>query len=193
MEIPFCYQFRLILIGDSTVGKSSLLKYFTDSKFSELSDPTVGVDFFAHLIEVADGTRIKLQCWDTGKLVASLVWAYCVVQFVFNVVWLSACFVWFVCSWPRAVSFNHKVLLSEQCRRIARIRHHQSRQLRTHPAVDDGGEATHWTASACVCADRMQAGSIVERCQATGERRRGQGVRRATQSLLYWDEQSDWG
>lgn len=67
METPFCYQFRLILIGDSTVGKSSLLKSFTDSKFCEISDPTVGVDFFAHLIEVADGTRIKLQCWDTGE------------------------------------------------------------------------------------------------------------------------------
>ncbi|VVC88053.1 ras-related protein Rab-39B [Leptidea sinapis] len=62
----FDYQFRLILIGDSTVGKSSLLKYFTDGKFAELSDPTVGVDFFARIIEVQDGTRIKLQLWDTA-------------------------------------------------------------------------------------------------------------------------------
>lgn len=62
----FDYQFRLILIGDSTVGKSSLLKYFTDGKFAELSDPTVGVDFFARLIEVEDGRRIKLQLWDTA-------------------------------------------------------------------------------------------------------------------------------
>lgn len=68
--ILFDYQFRLILIGDSTVGKSSLLKYFTDSKFTEMSDPTVGVDFFAHLIEVSDGTRVKLQLWDTaGKYI----------------------------------------------------------------------------------------------------------------------------
>lgn len=66
VEPIFDYQFRHILIGDSTVGKSSLLKYFTDGKFAELSDPTVGVDFFAHLIEVKDGTRIKLQLWDTA-------------------------------------------------------------------------------------------------------------------------------
>lgn len=33
----FDYQFRLILIGDSTVGKSSLLKYFTDGKFAEVT------------------------------------------------------------------------------------------------------------------------------------------------------------
>lgn len=66
VEPIFDYQFRLILIGDSTVGKSSLLKCFTEGKFAELSDPTVGVDFFARLIEVKDGTRIKLQLWDTA-------------------------------------------------------------------------------------------------------------------------------
>ncbi|KAF6212694.1 hypothetical protein GE061_013220 [Apolygus lucorum] len=66
VEPIFDYQFRLILIGDSTVGKSSLLKYFTDGKFAEVSDPTVGVDFFARLIEVRNGTRIKLQLWDTA-------------------------------------------------------------------------------------------------------------------------------
>uniref|UniRef100_A0A224XXL6 Putative rab subfamily protein of small gtpase n=1 Tax=Panstrongylus lignarius TaxID=156445 RepID=A0A224XXL6_9HEMI len=66
VEPIFDYQFRLILIGESTVGKSSLLKYFTDGKFAEVSDPTVGVDFFARLIEVRNGTRIKLQLWDTA-------------------------------------------------------------------------------------------------------------------------------
>lgn len=66
VEPIFDYQFRIILIGDSTVGKSSLLKYFTDGKFSELCDPTVGVDFFARLIEVKNGVRVKLQLWDTA-------------------------------------------------------------------------------------------------------------------------------
>lgn len=37
VEPIFDYQFRLILIGDSTVGKSSLLKYFTDGKFAEVN------------------------------------------------------------------------------------------------------------------------------------------------------------
>jgi len=62
----FDYQFRVILIGDSTVGKSSLLKCFTDGTFAEVSDPTVGVDFFARVLKVADGTPIKLQLWDTA-------------------------------------------------------------------------------------------------------------------------------
>jgi len=66
VEPIFDYQFRLILIGDSTVGKSSLLKYFTDGKFSEVCDPTVGVDFYARLLEVKPGVRVKLQLWDTA-------------------------------------------------------------------------------------------------------------------------------
>jgi GTPase SAR1 family protein len=36
VEPIFDYQFRIITIGDSTVGKSSLLKYFTDGKFAEV-------------------------------------------------------------------------------------------------------------------------------------------------------------
>jgi len=66
VDPTFDYQFRLILIGDSTVGKSSLLKAFAEGKFAEVSDPTVGVDFFARLVQVRDGTRVKLQLWDTA-------------------------------------------------------------------------------------------------------------------------------
>ncbi|XP_054163570.1 ras-related protein Rab-39B-like [Oppia nitens] len=66
-EAPFDYQFRLILIGDSTVGKSTLLRVFTDCQFTTWSDPTVGVDFFAKIITIRNGrVRIKLQLWDTA-------------------------------------------------------------------------------------------------------------------------------
>lgn len=34
------YQYRIILIGDSTVGKSSILRYFTEGRLAEISDPT---------------------------------------------------------------------------------------------------------------------------------------------------------
>lgn len=36
--------------------------------FFQVSDPTVGVDFFARLLQVEDGTRIKLQLWDTAGM-----------------------------------------------------------------------------------------------------------------------------
>ena len=63
----YAYQFRLIVVGDSTVGKSSLLRAFCDGKFSDDSDPTVGVDFYAKILEIKPNTRVKLQIWDTGK------------------------------------------------------------------------------------------------------------------------------
>ena len=66
VEPIFDYQFRVILLGDSTVGKSSLLKYFTEGKFDEGCEPTVGVDFFARLVEIKPGLRVKLQLWDTA-------------------------------------------------------------------------------------------------------------------------------
>ncbi|CAI4224143.1 unnamed protein product [Auanema sp. JU1783] len=62
----FHYQYRFILIGDSTVGKSSLLKYFTEGRPAEITDPTVGVDFYARMVELNPGYRVKLQLWDTA-------------------------------------------------------------------------------------------------------------------------------
>jgi len=60
------YQYRIILIGDSTVGKSSVLRYFTEGRHADISDPTVGVDFYARMVEVKPGLRVKLQLWDTA-------------------------------------------------------------------------------------------------------------------------------
>ncbi|XP_062848223.1 ras-related protein Rab-39B-like [Trichomycterus rosablanca] len=60
------YQFRIIMLGDSTVGKSSMLKRFTEDLFLESINQTVGVDFYVHFLEVKPGIRIKLQFWDTA-------------------------------------------------------------------------------------------------------------------------------
>ncbi|GIY80315.1 ras-related protein Rab-39B [Caerostris extrusa] len=78
VEPIFDYQFRIIVVGDSTVGKSALLRAFTEGKFSEVCDPTVGVDFFARLIEVKDGVRVKLQLWDTAgqERFRTITWSY---------------------------------------------------------------------------------------------------------------------
>nr|XP_023663402.1 ras-related protein Rab-39B-like [Paramormyrops kingsleyae] len=66
MDMLWQYQFRIILLGDSTVGKSSLLKRFTDGVYSDVADPTVGVDFYARSLEIEPGVKIKLQLWDTA-------------------------------------------------------------------------------------------------------------------------------
>ena len=59
------YLFKVLLIGNSGVGKSSLLLRFADDVFTDNFMPTIGVDFKIRTIEV-DGKTIKLQIWDTA-------------------------------------------------------------------------------------------------------------------------------
>ncbi|KAH8857747.1 Ras-related protein [Schistosoma japonicum] len=62
----FDYQFRVIIIGDSMVGKSSLMKSFVEGNFSPVSDPTIGVDFFSRTVRIQEEVFVKLQLWDTA-------------------------------------------------------------------------------------------------------------------------------
>ncbi|CAH8863015.1 unnamed protein product [Trichobilharzia szidati] len=62
----FDYQFRVIIIGDSMVGKSSLMKSFVEGNFSSVSDPTIGVDFFSRTVRIQEEVFVKLQLWDTA-------------------------------------------------------------------------------------------------------------------------------
>lgn len=53
------------MIGNSGVGKTSLLISFHENTFSETQKTTIGVDYRAKRIDV-DGTPVKLQIWDTA-------------------------------------------------------------------------------------------------------------------------------
>lgn len=66
MEPRWQYQFRVIMLGDSTVGKSSLLRRYTEGIFLDAVNQTVGVDFYVQFVELEPGLRVKLQFWDTA-------------------------------------------------------------------------------------------------------------------------------
>jgi len=59
------FLFKLVLIGDSGVGKSCLLLRFADDNFTSSYISTIGVDFRFRTVYV-DGKTVKLQIWDTA-------------------------------------------------------------------------------------------------------------------------------
>ena len=59
------FLYKLLMIGDSGVGKSSLLLRFASDQFEDSYMTTVGLDFKIRTVEV-DGRGVKLQMWDTA-------------------------------------------------------------------------------------------------------------------------------
>jgi len=59
------YLFKIVIVGDSGSGKSSILSRYVDEKFTHDHISTIGVDFVIHNVEY-NGKLIKLQIWDTA-------------------------------------------------------------------------------------------------------------------------------
>ena len=58
--------FKIVLVGDSGVGKTNLLTRFSKNEFSLESKTTIGVEFATKTITTEQGHVIKAQIWDTA-------------------------------------------------------------------------------------------------------------------------------
>ncbi|GBP12040.1 Ras-related protein Rab-4B [Eumeta japonica] len=56
---------KLLVIGESGVGKSSLIRRFVENKYSENHDVTIGMDFKSKVMNI-EGVDYKLALWDTA-------------------------------------------------------------------------------------------------------------------------------
>ena len=60
-------MFKILLLGDSGVGKSSLLLRYTKNQFNPDIRSTIGVEFGVKFIEI-DNIKLKIQIWDTAGM-----------------------------------------------------------------------------------------------------------------------------
>ena len=58
------FLFKIVVVGDSNVGKSCLVLQFIGHRFQNFHDPTIGVDLQQKTVNF-DGKVLKLQLWDT--------------------------------------------------------------------------------------------------------------------------------
>ncbi|KAI7903277.1 ras-related protein RGP2 [Cokeromyces recurvatus] len=65
LESAYNYLFKIVIIGDSGVGKSNLLLQYTSNEFMEDSRSTIGVEFATKNIKI-ENSLIKAQIWDTS-------------------------------------------------------------------------------------------------------------------------------
>lgn len=117
------YLFRYIIVGDMgillnkkilAVGKSCILLQFTDNKFRNQHELTIGVEFGAKTIDI-DSKIVKIQIWDTVrffKLIKSLILLKMCYVFFLQII---LCFIFFISfinkGWSRSFPSNHKNLL----------------------------------------------------------------------------------
>ena len=64
-EDEYDFIFKILLLGDSNVGKSSLISRYVDGLWSDVFVPTIGVDFKVKTLEIGN-KNIKMQIWDTA-------------------------------------------------------------------------------------------------------------------------------
>jgi len=63
---PQLLSAKIVLLGDSGVGKSSIAQRYVNNTFSDAFDITVGGGYLQQIVRLQDGSNLKLDIWDTG-------------------------------------------------------------------------------------------------------------------------------
>ena len=64
-HLNHCYEFKLVMLGDTTVGKSSVVFRFVKNEFFEYQESTIGAAFLTQTVAIND-YKIKFVIWDTA-------------------------------------------------------------------------------------------------------------------------------
>jgi small GTP-binding protein len=65
MNLESCYKYKIVVLGDTSVGKTSIINKLIYDKYYEDGQPTIGIDFVSKQFLV-DEKVIKFQLWDTA-------------------------------------------------------------------------------------------------------------------------------
>ena len=65
-ENSFDYLFKIIVVGETGVGKSNLLSQYVQGRVAENYIPTIGVEFASRIVQLPNGRAAKAQIWDTS-------------------------------------------------------------------------------------------------------------------------------
>ena len=60
------FLYKILLLGDSSVGKTCFLMRYTDNTFQEIHMSTIGLDYKLKNVQLDDGKMVKIQIWDTA-------------------------------------------------------------------------------------------------------------------------------
>lgn len=90
-------QFKVVVLGNGAVGKTSLIRHFCESGFNNNYKQTIGLDFYSRKVQLPHGqATVQLQLWDIGgqqiggKMLSKYIYGSHAVCLVFDVTNMSS-------------------------------------------------------------------------------------------------------
>lgn len=88
---PESLQYKVVVLGNGTVGKTSLIMRFCEDHFGRSYKQTIGVDFFVKRLELPNNLNVALQIWDIGgqsvfsKMISTYIFEANAVVFAYDI------------------------------------------------------------------------------------------------------------